>query len=264
MDFTALREIAILKELNNVNIVKIIDMFYGANSLYLAYEYIDKDLSHIIYSKDIVMTEGGIKGLMKQFLNGLAEIHKYNVIHRDLKPQHLLLSKKGVLKIADFGFSRFIASPNRKMTVGVISNWYRPPEIFFGTQYYSYSIDIWSAGCIFAEFLMKSPIFYTPHQDIRGEKEILTKIFYLLGVPNEFTWPGVAQLNLFKVFSPGDVETIDAKFANYSVEARDLLEKMLVLDPNKRITAEEALDHPYFTVEPLPSTYEEIEKIINL
>ncbi len=133
----------------------------------------------MIQNKDITLTDNIVKGLMKQFLKGLAEVHKFNVIHRDLKPQNLLISTEGVLKIADFGFARFIASPGREMTTGVISDWYRPPEIFFGATFYSYAIDIWSAGCIFAEFLQKFPLF--PGY---GEKDILTQIFYLLGVPN--------------------------------------------------------------------------------
>jgi serine/threonine protein kinase len=157
-------------------------MFYGPNSnLFIAYEFLDFDLSHIIHKKDFSLPEYIVKGLMRQFLAGLDEIHKFNVIHRDLKPQNLLINKHGILKIADFGFARFIASPGREMTTGVISEWYRPPEIFFGAQYYSYSIDMWSVGCIFAEFLLREPLFYG-----QGEKEILTKIFYLLGVPNVF------------------------------------------------------------------------------
>lgn len=154
-------------------------MFYGLNNLFIAYEFIDMDLTKIIHNNKFSLSESVIKGLMLQFLSGLAELHKFQVIHRDIKPQNLLISKKGVLKIADFGFARFISSPGRKMTAGVVSDWYRPPEIFFGATYYAYSIDIWSAGCIFAEFLEKEPLFYG-----NGEKEILTKIFYLLGVPN--------------------------------------------------------------------------------
>ncbi len=179
MDFTALREITVLKELNHENIVKIIDMFYSPNNLFIAYEYIDSDLSQIIHNKDIPLPENIVKGLMLQFLKGLNQIHKFNVLHRDLKPQNLLINKHGILKIADFGFARFISSPGREMTTGIISEWYRPPEIFFGAQIYSYSVDIWSAGCIFGEFLQKEPMFYG-----MGEKDILTKIFYLLGVPN--------------------------------------------------------------------------------
>lgn len=155
-------------------------MFYGLNSLFIAYEFLDMDLSKIIHDpKYTSISEDIVKGFMLQFLKGLAELHKFQVLHRDIKPQNLLVSKKGVLKIADFGLARFIASPGRKMTKGVVSDWYRPPEIFFGASYYSFAIDIWSAGCIFAEFLIREPIFYG-----NGEKEILTKIFYLLGTPN--------------------------------------------------------------------------------
>ena len=154
-------------------------MFYSLDSLFIAYEFIDMDLSKIIHDSKFQISENIIKGFMMQFLSGLAELHKFQVLHRDIKPQNLLISKKGILKIADFGLARIIASPGRKMTAGVVSDWYRPPEIFFGANYYSYSIDIWSAGCIFAEFLIKEPIFWG-----NGEKEILSKIFYLLGVPN--------------------------------------------------------------------------------
>ncbi len=149
--------------------------------MFIAYEYLNRDLSYVIQNKEIPLAENIIKGLMLQFLRGLAEIHRFNVIHRDLKPQNLLISKSGILKVADFGFARFIASPGREMTTGVISDWYRPPEIFFGAKYYSYAIDIWSAGCIFAEFLQKFPLFIGA-----GEKEILTQIFYLIGVPNVY------------------------------------------------------------------------------
>jgi len=154
-------------------------MFYGLDNLYIAYEFLDKDLSRIIYDNRYHLSESIIKGFMMQFLSGLSELHKFQVLHRDIKPQNLLVSKKGHLKIADFGLARIIASPGRKMTIGVVSDWYRPPEIFFGATYYSYSVDIWSAGCIFAEFLIKEPIFMG-----NGEKEILSKIFYLLGMPN--------------------------------------------------------------------------------
>jgi serine/threonine protein kinase len=161
----------------------VFDTFYSTNNLFIAYEFGDNDISKIIHNKNISLPENIVKSLMYQFLSGLAEIHRFNVIHRDLKPQNLLISRKGVLKVADFGFARFIASPGREMTTGVVTEWYRPPEIFFGAQYYSYSIDIWSAGCIFAEFLQKEPLFYG-----NGEKEILTKMFYLLGVPDVISY----------------------------------------------------------------------------
>lgn len=257
MDITALREITILKEISHENIVKIHELFYGMTSLYVAYEYLDCELSKIIFNYEIDLNESYIKGLLLQMLRGLGEIHKYGVLHRDLKPQNLLVSKEGLLKIADFGFARFIASPGREMTAGVISDWYRPPEIFFGAKYYSYGVDIWSTGCIFAEMITKIPLF-----EGKNEIEILKKIFSLLGVPNESDWPDCNQLDGFKLFTQGDVITIKKKFSNLSKEGVDLLEKMLALDPNKRISAREALEHPFFQVEPLPCSNKEIATLI--
>lgn len=258
MDVTALREISILKEIKHENIVKLHDMFYGITSLFLAYEYVDIELSKILYSP-LNLNESIIKNFMYQMLSGLATLHKNGVLHRDLKPQNLLINSNGILKIADFGFARFIASPEEEMTGGVISDWYRPPEILFGAKYYSYSIDVWSIGCIFGELILKEPLFRAT-----GEVEMLKKIFSLLGVPDD-SWPDCNQLPKFLLFEGGVPITIKEKFSTYSIskEGIDLLEKMLKLNPNKRISAEEALNDVYFKTEPFISENEEISKIVN-
>lgn len=255
IDITALREITILREICHENIVKIEETFYGMTCLFVAYEFLDCELSKFMYTLN--PEESIIKGLMYQFLNGLDCLKQYGVLHRDIKPQNILLKKDGTLKIADFGFARFICTPGRKMTQGVISDWYRPPEIFFGATYYSYSADIWSAGCILGEMLLGSPMFRGD-----GEINILTKIFSLLGVPNETVWPNYTQLENVKMFTPADVVTIRKKFPRLSQEGVDLLEKMLQLDPNKRISASEAMNHDYFKVDPKPATKEEIAELI--
>ena len=247
---SAIREIAILKELNHENIEKIIDTFYGINSLYVQFEYVDCVLSKLIKTK---LSQADIKGIMLQILTGLAEIHKNGVLHRDLAPSNILINKKGVIKIADFGLSRFIASPDRGMTKGVVTKYYRAPEIFFLAVYYSFSIDIWSAGCILAEMLLSEILFQG-----KDEIEILTKIFTLLGVPDENNWPDAKQLERYLLFKGGPPITIQKKFNKFPSECIDLLEKMLVLNPNKRITAAEALKHPYFTSDPLPLKKETI------
>ena len=253
-NISALREIAILKELNHENIEKIIDTFYGVDSLYVQFEYVDCVLSKLIRYK---LTQENIKGIMIQILTGLAEIHRNGILHRDLAPSNILITKKGVVKIADFGLSRFIASPERGMTQRVITKYYRPPEIFFLARYYSFSIDIWSVGCILAEMLLNEIIF-----EGKDEIEILIKIFTLLGVPNENNWPDAKQLERYMIFKGGPPITIQKKFSKFSQECRDLIEKMLVLNPNKRITATEALNHPYFTTEPLPSNKDKIAEIV--
>ena len=260
-NISAIREIEILKELNHENIEKVIDTFYGINCLYVQYEYIECVLTKLIKinsenNKQFLRPED-IKGIMLQILTGLAEIHNNGILHRDLAPSNILINKNGIIKIADFGLSRFIASPDRPMTGGVITKYYRSPEICFGAIFYSFSVDIWSAGCILAEMLLCDVLF-------RGDDDIqiLGKIFTLLGIPNENNWPDAKQLPSFAVYEGGPPYTIQKKFANFSEESRDLLEKMLVLDPNKRITANEALKHPYFSSDPLPSGKERIAEIV--
>ena len=258
---SAIREITILKELKHENIEKIIDTFYCINSLYVQYEYIECVLSKLIRLNidkgKKLLSEADIKGIMQQILTGLAEIHRNGILHRDLAPSNILINKNGVVKIGDFGLARFIASPDKPMTSGIITRYYRPPEILFQAKFYSYNIDVWSAGCILAEMLLNEVLF-------KGADDIdmMKKIFTLLGIPNDSIWPNAIQLDKYIPFTGGPAETIQKKFSKFSEDCRDLLEKMLVLNPNDRISAAEALNHRYFTNEPLPSSKEKIAEII--
>jgi cyclin-dependent kinase 7 len=258
LNVSAIREFTILKELNHENIEKVIDIFYGINCLYIQFEYIECVLSKLIQKRgQINLTQADIKGIMVQILSGLAEIHNNGILHRDLAPANILINRNGVVKIADFGLSRFIASPDKPMSDGVVTIFYRSPELLFGAKYYSFSIDIWSAGCILGEMLLQDVLFKGSN-DI----DIMIKIVTLLGIPNENNWPDTIQLRSSKLFKGGPAVTIQKQFARFPQECRDLLEKMLVLNPNKRITANEALKHPYFTTEPLPSNKERIAEIV--
>ena len=259
-DVSALREITILKELNHENIEKIIDMFYSINSLYVLKEYADTVLTRLIHNsvaKYLDIKEADKKGIMQQILSGLVEIHRNGILHRDLATSNILITKQGIVKISDFGLSRFIASPDRPMSQGVITINYRSPEILFGANYYSFPIDIWSVGCIFGEILLEQIVF-----NGKDDVEILKNIFDLLGTPNDNSWPDTIQLPKFRIFKGTPDSSIKKKFANFSEECQDLISKMLVLNPNNRITAEEALNHPYFKTEPLPSKKERIAEII--
>lgn len=133
---------------------------------------------------------------MYQLLRGLAFCHSHNVLHRDLKPQNLLINKNGELKLADFGLARAFGIPVKCYSAEVVTLWYRPPDVLFGAKLYTTSIDMWSAGCIFAELANAGrPLF--PGSDVDDQ---LKRIFKLLGTPTEDTWPGITQLSDYKPF----------------------------------------------------------------
>ena len=183
-----------------------------------------------------------------------------------MKPDNILISKNGIVKIADFGMARIIASPGREMTRNIVTRWYRPPEIFFGSKFYAFSVDMWAVGCILAELYQKKPIF-TGNNDF----DTLAQIFSVVGIADvkdivkfqETVWPGCNELPNFIPFSEGDIEPLSKKFSFAGKECIDLLENLITLDPNKRLTAENALKHSYFVVEPTPATEIEISKLIN-
>lgn len=261
-DKSALREITILKEINHENIEKIMDMFYDINSLFVLKEYHDVELRKLIsknlqYPKVINLTHADKKGIMKQILVGLIELHKNGILHRDLAPANILINKQGVVKISDFGLSRLIASPGRPMTQGVVTKFYRAPEIFFGSKFYSFSIDVWSVGCIFSEMLLENILFIGD-----SDVEIIKNICNLLGPPNDINWPDAIQLPKFRLVKGSPQFSIKKKFGKFGDECSDLMEKILVLNPNSRITAEEALNHPYFKVDPQPANKERIAQVI--
>ena len=123
-------------------------------------------------------------------------LHQNWILHRDLKPDNLLLDKNGILKIGDFGLATNYGQDNRVMTTQVITRWYRPPELLFGIKHYNWSVDIWSIGCILAELWHRVPIF-------TGESDInqLVKIFDVMGTPSEAQWPGFQNLQTVVTFN---------------------------------------------------------------
>jgi len=159
-------------------------------------------------------------------------------MHRDLKARNILIDRNMRLKLCDFGLARQFEPNEKEFTHEVITRWYRPPEILLGQKEYTNAVDIWSTGCIFAFMAQNQHIF-------PGENEIdqIMKIFQVCGTPNESIWPGVTSLPDFKNipnYSPIPIERV---VHNLEPLGYDLLRKMLVLNPSKRITAKESLSH---------------------
>eukprot|EP01017_Pseudomicrothorax_dubius_P002192 TRINITY_DN0_c914_g1_i5.p1 TRINITY_DN0_c914_g1~~TRINITY_DN0_c914_g1_i5.p1 ORF type:complete len:307 (+),score=87.75 TRINITY_DN0_c914_g1_i5:50-970(+) len=240
---TAIREIALLKELQHPNIVRLVDVIHSKNKLVLVFEFLELDLKKFLNTCEKELDPVIVKSLLYQLLKGIAYCHQHKVLHRDLKPQNLLLSKDGVLKLADFGLARATGIPVKNYTNEVVTLWYRGPDILLGAKNYSTPIDIWSVGCIFAEMVNLKPLFAGS-----SEADQLKKIFKILGTPAVDKWPGLAELPEWKAGTfdviPG--EGIARVIPKLDPDGLDLLIKMLEYDPTKRITAKAALEHPYF------------------
>jgi len=246
---TLLREISLLRHLgkyNHPNIVKLEDICHSSHRndremvLYLVFEHLDQDLNaYLTKCPPPGLGQDKIKDLMWQILCGLDFLHSHRIVHRDIKPQNILISNNGTLKLADFGLAR-IYDFNVLLTSTVVTLWYRAPEVLLGTSYAT-PIDIWSCGCILAELYNRTPLFPGKY-----ETDQLAKIFQIIGTPSVAEWPEKSPV-LRKNFVNYKTRSFTDLIPEIDPLALDLLQKMLTFDPQKRITAQAALAHPYFS-----------------
>ncbi|XP_061031996.1 cyclin-dependent kinase 3 isoform X1 [Eubalaena glacialis] len=241
---TAIREISLLKELKHPNIVRLLDVVHSEKKLYLVFEFLSQDLKKYMDSTPASeLPLHLVKSYLFQLLQGVNFCHSHRVIHRDLKPQNLLINELGAIKLADFGLARAFGVPLRTYTHEVVTLWYRAPEILLGSRFYSTAVDVWSIGCIFAEMVTRKALF-------PGDSEIdqLFRIFRTLGTPSEAMWPGVTQLPDYKgSFPKWTRKGLEEIVPHLEPEGRDLLMQLLQYDPSRRISAKAALAHPYFS-----------------
>ncbi|KAJ3440097.1 hypothetical protein M0813_18113 [Anaeramoeba flamelloides] len=246
---TTIREISLLRELKHPNIVRLLDVIHFNKKLCLIFEFLDQDLKKHMDSCEGLLDPKLIKSYMYQMLKGLLFCHIRGIFHRDLKPQNLLIDKEGVLKICDFGLARSFSIPLRTYTHEIVTLWYRAPEILLGVKHYSTPVDMWSVGAIFAELLMNYPLFPAD-----SEIDLLYKIFKCFGTPTEDNLPGLTSLPnyspIFPKFNPFGLKKTMIQILGEKTKidpvALDLLQKMLIYDPSQRISAKQALNHPYF------------------
>eukprot|EP01061_Rhynchopus_euleeides_P047932 TRINITY_DN992_c0_g2_i1.p1 TRINITY_DN992_c0_g2~~TRINITY_DN992_c0_g2_i1.p1 ORF type:complete len:297 (+),score=86.52 TRINITY_DN992_c0_g2_i1:472-1362(+) len=183
---SALREILLLKELKHPNIVKLFDVAHSEKKLTLVFEFLDKDLRVYLdhHKGDIPANE--VHSFLKQLLLSIEYCHSRSVLHRDLKPQNLLIGSDKTLKLADFGLGRAFGIPVKKYTHEVVTLWYRAPDVLLGSINYGTGVDMWSVGCIFAELASGKALLSG-----KTEHEQLLAVFRFLGSPTKETWPGM-------------------------------------------------------------------------
>ncbi|EGY14329.1 cell division control protein [Verticillium dahliae VdLs.17] len=249
------------------HIVRLFNIVHSdGHKLYLVFEFLDLDLKK--YMEALPVKDGGrgkalpegssevlsrlglgpavIQKFMWQLCDGIRYCHSHRILHRDLKPQNLLIDKEGNLKLADFGLARAFGVPLRTYTHEVVTLWYRAPEILLGGRQYSTGVDMWSVGCIFAEMCTRKPLF-------PGDSEIdeIFKIFRALGTPTEDVWPGVTSYADFKSSFPKWIRDERLPLCtNLDSVGLELLEMMLIYDPASRISAKQSCNHPYFETYP--------------
>ncbi|KAI1214917.1 serine/threonine-protein kinase [Annulohypoxylon truncatum] len=258
----AVREIKHLQELSHPNIITLHSVFSSKDqNLNLVLEYLPLgDLEMLIRDTDRVRYgTADIKAWMGMLTRAVWFCHENFVLHRDIKPNNLLIAADGEVKLADFGLARSFSDPYKIMTSNVITRWYRPPELLFGAKHYSGAVDIWSVGLVFAELILRVPY-------IAGNTEIhqISLICQAVGTPTEDNWPGVSSLPGYT--REGDVYPVQgrdaymARFGTVGYDGVDLLMKTLILDPKKRITAFEMLKHEWWHKDPKPSRKQDLPK----
>ncbi|XP_006013642.1 mitogen-activated protein kinase 14 isoform X2 [Latimeria chalumnae] len=239
------RELRLLKHMKHENVIGLLDVFTPSQSLeefndvYLVTHLMGADLNNIVKCQKL--TDDHVQFLIYQILRGLKYIHSAGIIHRDLKPSNLAVNEDCELKILDFGLARHT---DDEMTGYVATRWYRAPEIMLNWMHYNQTVDIWSVGCIMAELLTGRTLF--PGTDHINQ---LQQIMRLTGTPPAYLinrMPSHEARNYIQSLPFMPKRSFEDVFIGANPLAVDLLEKMLVLDTDKRITAAEALAHPYF------------------
>lgn len=286
---SAIREMALCTELSHPNVVHTVEIILQDKAIFIVFEYAEHDLLQIIHHHNQPQRQAipaqSIKSILYQLLQGLVYLHRNWVMHRDLKPANIMVTSAGRVKIGDLGLARLFYKPLTSLFSGdkvVVTIWYRAPELLLGARHYTPAVDMWAVGCIFAELLSLRPIFKGEEAKLDGKKSVpfqrnqMQKIIEIMGIPSKDRWPLLTAMPEFgqlstlaagnpRLHRPQGLDNWYHTHLRYNQyppgpspdnpgpEGFSLLQQLLEYDPQKRLTAEKALEHPYFSIHGLPS-----------
>jgi cyclin-dependent kinase 8/11 len=281
---SAVREMALCSELSHINVIKLHEIILEDKCIFMVFEYAEHDLLQIIHHHTQPtrhpIPPATVKSIMFQLLNGCQYLHANWVLHRDLKPANIMVTSGGELKIGDLGLARLFNKPLHSLFSGdkvVVTIWYRAPELLLGSRHYTPAIDMWAVGCIFAELLSLRPIFKGEEAKMDSKKTVpfqrnqMQKIVEIMGLPTKEKWPHLvnmpeySQLSTlsasqhskaggsslekwyYSTINSHSATSVPTSNASLGAEGYRLLSGLLEYDPEKRLTAQAALQHPFFS-----------------
>ena len=278
---SAIREMALCTELSHPALIHLVEIILESKCIFMVFEYAEHDLLQIIHHHTLLnrtpIPASVLRSCMYQLLSGILYLHQNWVVHRDLKPANIMVTSRGAIKIGDLGLARIFHKPPQALFSGdkvVVTIWYRAPELLLGSRHYTPAIDLWAAGCIFAELLAQRPIFKGEEAKQDSKKAVpfqrnqLGKIAEVLGMPQPQDWPLLPSMPEYASLQSVPLQMPSANrpvgldkwysnaiaHSNYNAargnpppdhRALDLLRGLFAFDPLKRLTAEQALQHPY-------------------
>lgn len=240
----AVREVRMLRQLKHGNLVNLLEVFRRKRKLHLVFEYCDHTVLNELESHPRGLDETSVKKIVWQILHGINYCHQHNCIHRDVKPENILISIKGIVKLCDFGFARLLTGPGGEYTDYVATRWYRSPELLVGDTHYGPPVDVWAIGCVFSELLTGQPLW-------PGRSDV-DQLFLIMTTQGDLIPQHVKifqESSYFKDTSipcPEKRVPLSGRYSHFSKPALSFLEGCLAMDPLGRLTCEELIEHPYF------------------
>ncbi|XP_029432969.1 cyclin-dependent kinase-like 4 isoform X2 [Rhinatrema bivittatum] len=232
------------RQLKHGNLVNLLEVFRRKRKLHLVFEYCDHTVLNELEKNPNGVADHMTKSIIWQVLQAVNFCHKHQCIHRDVKPENILITKQGIIKLCDFGFARILTRPGDDYTDYVATRWYRAPELLVGDTQYGAAVDVWAIGCVFAELLSGQPLW--PGKSDMDQLYLIIRTLGKLIPRHQFIFRSNQYFHGASLPEPEDVETLEEKFLNIQPAAQSFMKGCLKMNPDDRFSCEQLLESSYF------------------